>query len=100
MIETGKDERDADLAFVVELDRLSLEQALLDFEVANARVVDLSRRLTNLNRELSSALIKNGELAAELQGIRTIQRTTFFKVYRVLRGGWGIIGSRRRAPNL
>jgi len=57
VIETGKDERDADLAFVVELDRLSLEQALLDFEVANARVVDLSRRLTNLNRELSSALI-------------------------------------------
>ena len=34
------------------VDRLSLEQALLDFEVANARVLDLTHRLTELNQEL------------------------------------------------
>ena len=34
------------------VDRLSLEQALKDFEVANARVLDLTHRLTELNQEL------------------------------------------------
>jgi hypothetical protein len=34
------------------VDRLSLEQALKDFEVANARTLDLTHRLTELNREL------------------------------------------------
>jgi hypothetical protein len=39
-------------AFADRVDALSLEQALLDFEVANARVLDLTHRLTELNREL------------------------------------------------
>jgi hypothetical protein len=34
------------------VDRLSLTQALKDFEVANARVLDLAHRLTELNQEL------------------------------------------------
>jgi hypothetical protein len=34
------------------IDRLNLEQALLDFEVANRRVVDLARRVSSLQREL------------------------------------------------
>jgi len=34
------------------LDGISLEQALVDFEVANARVMDLTSRLTSLSREL------------------------------------------------
>lgn len=34
------------------LDRLSLVQALKDFEIANARVLDLTHRLTELNQEL------------------------------------------------
>ncbi len=36
------------------IDRLSLEQALLDVEVANARVIDLTERLTASNAELRS----------------------------------------------
>jgi hypothetical protein len=39
-------------AFTERVDSLSLEQALIDFEVANARVLDLTHRLTELNREL------------------------------------------------
>jgi hypothetical protein len=31
------------------IDRLNIERALLDFEVANARVIDLTSRLTLLN---------------------------------------------------
>lgn len=38
-----------------DLDGISLEQALIDFEVANARVVDLTARLTSLSRELLQA---------------------------------------------
>jgi transcriptional antiterminator Rof (Rho-off) len=34
------------------VDRLSLTQALKDFEVANARTLDLTHRLTELNQEL------------------------------------------------
>jgi hypothetical protein len=34
------------------VDRLSLAQALKDFEVANARVLDLTHRLTELNQQL------------------------------------------------
>jgi hypothetical protein len=34
-----------------ELDRISLEQALKDFEIANARVVDLTKRLVESERE-------------------------------------------------
>lgn len=36
------------------IDRLSLEQALLDVEVANARVIDLTERLTTATAELRS----------------------------------------------
>lgn len=35
-----------------DLDKISLEQALIDFEVANARVMDLTSRLTSMSREL------------------------------------------------
>jgi hypothetical protein len=34
------------------ISEINLEQALLDFEVANARVLDLTRRLTELTNEL------------------------------------------------
>lgn len=37
------------------LDDISLEQALIDFEVANARVIDLTARLTSLSKELLQA---------------------------------------------
>ena len=37
-----------------ELDRLSLTQALLDFEVANARVTDLTQRLMDAADEIAA----------------------------------------------
>jgi hypothetical protein len=37
-----------------ELDRLSLSQALLDFEVANARVADLTQRLIEASNEIAA----------------------------------------------
>jgi hypothetical protein len=35
-----------------EMDRLSLEQSLRDFEIANARVIDLTRRLLEANEQI------------------------------------------------
>ena len=35
-----------------DLDDISLAQALLDVDVANARVIDLTKRLTTLTKEL------------------------------------------------
>ena len=37
------------------IDNLNLEQALLDFEIANARVLDLTHRLTTLTSDLLGA---------------------------------------------
>ncbi|GEM_PF-4460918 len=36
------------------LDRLSLEQALIDVEVANRRVIELTRRLAGMSKELAA----------------------------------------------
>ena len=36
----------------LDLDQISLEQALRDFEVANARVVDLTQRVISLTQQL------------------------------------------------
>lgn len=49
-----------------DLDGISLEQALIDFEVANARVMDLTSRLTSMSRELISA-------RSELERIKVAQ---------------------------
>lgn len=38
----------------MDLDSISLEQALLDVEIANARVVDLTHRLVEMSDELAS----------------------------------------------
>jgi cell division protein FtsB len=43
----------------VDLDGLSLAQSLQDFEVANARVMDLTARLTGINRDL---VVRTAEL--------------------------------------
>lgn len=50
------------------IDRLSLEQALRDTEVATARVIDLTARLTTVNEEL---LELRGRLAAMETGRAT-----------------------------
>ena len=55
----------------VELDRLSLEQALRDFEVANARVVDLTQRLIGLSHEITSL---REQLVAAQAGLANAQQ--------------------------
>jgi hypothetical protein len=60
-----------------EIDRLSLEQALRDFEIANTRVVDLTQRLISSNdkvlsiqRELDILRVEMAELRATHEAMR------------------------------
>ena len=53
-----------------ELDRLSLAQALRDFEVANARVVDLTQRLVGASQELVAARQELETLRREHEELR------------------------------
>jgi hypothetical protein len=50
-----------------DLDNVSLRQALIDFEIANARVLDLTRRLMEAQAE-------SAELRAELERLRVEQQ--------------------------
>lgn len=52
------------------LSRLSLVQALRDFEVANARVIDLTERLVATSEELLAARAELGAARAEVEAAR------------------------------
>jgi hypothetical protein len=52
------------------LDQISLEQALLDFEVANARVVDLTKRLVEATDELVRLRHETELLRPEVEAAR------------------------------
>ena len=55
--------------FPLDLDKVSLEQALRDFEIANARVLDLTQRLIASER-------RRAEVENELQQLRLSQRSS------------------------
>jgi hypothetical protein len=69
-------ESNASTATVAEtLDRLSLEQALIDVEVANARVIDLTGRLTESHLEaqqLRQQVLKFSAPDAPTGGLRAL----------------------------
>ena len=46
----ASDPTDHEVKNTADLDGISLTQALLDVEVANARVIDLTKRLTTLSQ--------------------------------------------------
>jgi hypothetical protein len=52
------------------LDEISLERALLDFEVANARVIDLTKRLVEATDELVGVRHENELLRREADAAR------------------------------
>ena len=54
---------------VAELERLSLEQALLDVEVANARVIDLTSRLVEANQRSAAARAEADALRAHITSL-------------------------------
>jgi len=74
-----------------ELNDLSLNQALLDFEVANARVIDLTQRLIEATAtvndyriELDRLRIEHGEYVANFERMRSS------KGYRLAEKIWAV----------
>lgn len=67
-----------------EIDRLSLDHALHDFEVANARVVDLTQRLIGAGRELATVKEELAVLRREHEELvathEQMQRSRAFKL--------------------
>lgn len=53
-----------------QLDSLSLEQALIDFERANARVIDLTQRLLEASDEILAATNEIHELEEKLRVVQ------------------------------
>ena len=51
---SSKHEADKDLSSLIldDLESINLDQALVDFEIANARVMDLTGRVTSMSSEL------------------------------------------------
>jgi hypothetical protein len=81
----------------LDIDRLSLEQALLDFDVANARVLDLTHRLVELgvvNRSLHTQL---EQLRLEYAELRSeYERTMASGPFRIAERIWMIRNALRR----
>ncbi|GAA3551994.1 hypothetical protein [Nocardioides daeguensis] len=73
-----------------DLDGVSLVQALRDVEVANARVIDLTKRLTSMNKELvkattalQKAQLRNRQLDARIKELEKIEGSRAFRSARV-----------------
>ena len=76
-----------------ELDRLSLTQALRDFDVANARVRDLTERLMAATRELTETRKELAKVQAELDSLRdTHDRMRSSAAFRLANRIWEIRG--------
>ena len=68
-----------------QLDRISFEQALIDFDVANTRVIDLTQRLTELNAQLSKTRTENERLKKALVGPGGISAKEAFRRIAILK---------------
>ena len=62
---------DADLTLSAQIDRLSLTQALIDFEVANARVLDLTARLVDGSNAAIRLQAEADAARSEAAGLRS-----------------------------
>lgn len=73
-----------------EMDRLSLTQALVDFEVANARVTDLTQRLIEAANEIAALRAELDRRAAEVAEVQKAHRdmveSKTWKLARMIEG--------------
>lgn len=73
-----------------ELDRLSLTQALVDFEVANARVTDLTQRLVDAANEIAALRAELDRRSADLveaqEAHRRMVESKTWKIARMIEG--------------
>jgi hypothetical protein len=82
------------------MDAVSLEQALIDAEVASARVVDLTARLLELNRQLDEERVEHQRLRDEERQAHDIVRNELEAIkrsgaYRLASKAWNLRGGSR-----
>jgi exonuclease VII small subunit len=86
---TARSVESSDTSLDGQLGSLSLEQALLDFERANARVIDLTQRLLETSDQLVELKAKLRVATDELEAVRyenhMIKTSRAFKVMIALR---------------
>lgn len=75
----------------LEVDGINLERALIDFEIANARVIDVTARLTDLSRdllatraELGLARLRIAELEAAAEELAVVKSSAAYRAARML----------------
>jgi hypothetical protein len=73
------------------LDAVNLERALIDFEIANARVIDLTARLTEFSRdllatrsELGVAKLRLAELELQAAELAELKSSRAYRTARAL----------------
>ena len=72
-----------------ELDKVSLRQALLDAEIANARARDLTERLLELSRELTAVRGQLAELQAQHHAlVAQVDAQRRSRAYRLTEQWW------------
>ncbi len=77
--------------------RLSLEQALIDFEVANARVVDLTQRLVAAGEEIAALRREVEVLRAERRELdRQVEALGSSRALRLAAAARGVLRAVRR----
>jgi len=82
-----------------DLDEISLAQALLDVDIANARVIDLTKRLTTMSKELrqttsdlQKARLRNRKLVVELEELEELKSS---RAYRSATAAQRVLGAAR-----
>lgn len=76
-----------DPALTAAMDRVSLDQALIDFGIANSRVLDLTRRLTSLTEEVARLQDENARLRIAVGRLRDLEGTSAYQALRGYRAG-------------
>jgi hypothetical protein len=73
------------------MDAVNLERALIDFEIANARVIDLTARLTEFSRdllaarsELGLAKLRISELELQAAELAELKSSRAYRTARIL----------------
>jgi hypothetical protein len=80
-----------DISLQRAVDQVSLEQALRDFDVANVRVIDLTRRLVASEREIVALQRQVDESALalrDLQAVHTAMQTS--AAFRIASKIWNL----------
>jgi chromosome segregation ATPase len=93
----GEGRRPGARAVERDLESLSLEQAVKDFEIANARVMDLTQRLISAQHLSVQRQTEIEQLRVEIAKLRTeLRQLRNTRAFRLAERYWTVLGAFRR----